>query len=71
MFFRRSESNRERALLRLVEQLQRKNDELLDRLMLMTGTPWNVPPADVQPRREEAEYVPPDWTATPEQEPIY
>lgn len=72
MFFRR-ESSRERMLLRLVESQQRTIDNLLDRLMLMSGTPWMPPPeapAAPDPRKLPDE-LEESWTAAPEQEPVY
>lgn len=64
--FGRSASERERALIKIIDAQQRKIDDLLDRIMLLAGNPWEMPPADVH---ADAEYVEPDWTATPEQEP--
>lgn len=68
--FRRTESARERALLRLIESQQRIIENLNDRLALAHGNPWNLPPHPLEPI-PEAEYVPPEWTAAPEQEPTY
>ena len=68
MFFRRSESARERALIRLVDSLQQQNRELTDRLMYLADRPWTPPPSTPT---SSFEYERPDWTATPEQEPLH
>jgi hypothetical protein len=64
---RRRESERERVLLRLLEQKERQIDDLLNRLMWATGQTWTLPPhpENVTPPREPE---PRDWTAHPEQE---
>lgn len=63
--FRRPESMRERALLRLIEEQQRTITDLTDRIMFLAGRPWEVPPVEVVPRPEPPERT---WTETPEQE---
>ena len=70
MIFRRAESARERALLRLIESQQQTIRDLNDRLMYATGHAWTLPdlPENTQP---VADYVPPTWTANPEQEPVF
>jgi len=67
--FRRSESLRERTLLRLVESLQQQNRDLTDRLMYATGNVWMPPPEQANVHKTEPEER--DWTATPEQEPVF
>ena len=67
--FRRTEGARERALLRLVESLQQQNRELTDRIMYLTDRPWTPPP--VSPDVNRPVYERPDWTPSPEQEPIH
>jgi hypothetical protein len=42
--FGRSESARERTLLRLIEQQQRTIENLADRLMYLSGQTWTPPP---------------------------
>lgn len=68
--FRRTESSRERALLNLIGEQQRIIRDLNDRLMYLGGQSWNLPP---HPENIEGvpEYVPPTWTANPEQGPVY
>jgi hypothetical protein len=67
--FRRAESARERTLLRLIDEQQRTIRDLTDRLMYATGNVWVPPPDSVSaPSAPPAER---DWTAAPEQEPIY
>lgn len=46
----RTESQRERVLLRLIEQQQRTIDNLTDRLMFLSGSTWTPPP--LQPEAE-------------------
>jgi hypothetical protein len=51
--FRRSESERERALLRLIEDQQQLIRDLGDRLLSLSGTPLSPPP--LTPERFEEE----------------
>jgi hypothetical protein len=58
--FGRSESARERVLLRLIEQQQRTIESLADRLMYLTGRTWMPPPLGAE-----------EETTLPEEEPFY
>lgn len=60
--------DRERTLLRLIEQQQQQIRDLQDRLMYLAGRAWAPPPGELT-RVEDPPPV--DWTATPEQEPVY
>jgi hypothetical protein len=66
----RSETLRERTLLRVIEQQQQTIRDLTDRLMYQAGQPWQLPPLPentVVPDEPEQ----PVWSQTPEQEPLY
>jgi hypothetical protein len=66
---RRPESLRERTLLRVIESQQRQIEDLTNRLMYVVGQAWQLPPL---PENTHVQVeVEPDWTATPEQEPVY
>jgi len=51
--FRRSESERERALLRLIEDQQQLIRDLGDRLLSLSGTPLAPPPLTPERFQEE------------------
>lgn len=67
--FRRTETARERALLRLVDSLQQQLREAHDRIMYMADRPWTPPPA--APDIVRPDYERPEWTPSPEQEPLH
>lgn len=76
MIFHRTESARERTLLRLIEQQQRMIENLADRLMYLSGATWTPPPLQPDDGREEDQPVyhsaldglPPteEWDAEPD-----
>jgi hypothetical protein len=66
--FRRSETARERVLLRIIEKQQDQITDLTDRVMFLSQRPWALPPADTF---HSAEFERPDWTYAPEQEPLH
>jgi hypothetical protein len=51
--FGRTESARERTLLRLIEQQQKTIENLADRLMYLSGQTWTPPPLGPIPELEE------------------
>ena len=63
-------SRRERVLLKIIETQAQTIRDLNDRLMYATGHAWTLPdlPENTQP---VADYVPPAWTASPEQESVF
>ncbi len=67
---RSRESARERTLLRVIDQQQQTIRDLTDRLMHMAGQPWTLPPFPEHTTVPDAD-EPIEWTATPEQEPLY
>jgi len=56
----RRESSRERALLRLIEQQQQIIREQNDRLMVLAGKPWSLPPLTLE---EDVELEPAGYSA--------
>ena len=44
MFGPRTETARERVLLRMIEQLQRQNMELVNQVLYLSGRTWTPPP---------------------------
>lgn len=66
----RRETARERTLLRIIESQQQQIRDLTDRLMYVSGQAWQLPPLPENTQVEPDE-LPVDWTASPEQEPIY
>ena len=70
--FRRRETETERTLLRLVENLQRQNQLLVDQIIYLSGKEWTPPPAAAASERVLLpDEVPVGWTAQPEQDPVY
>jgi hypothetical protein len=55
--FGRSETARERTLLRLIEQQQRVIADMADRLMHMSGQTWTPPPMPTETPYEEEPYL--------------
>lgn len=70
MFFTRSESARERVLLRIIESQQRTIENLNDRLAAALGQPWTLPPLP-ENTTVAPEWQQPDWTTAPDQAPVY
>jgi len=56
--FGRSESARERTLLRLIENQQRTISELVSQIMHLTGRTWLPPPFNEEPMTEAEEEQP-------------
>lgn len=63
----RTESHRERVLLRLLEQAHRTISEQNDRIMALSGHPWKLDDQHFEPLQEEPVYqgalegLPPEW----------
>lgn len=59
MVSRKMYERREREHERERQNWERERTELLNRIMLMAGQPWEVPPMDLAPERPEIPFLDP------------